>query len=334
MEFYQNRILITPLNWGLGHATRCVPLIRKFLKQQNEIAIASDGEALTYLKNEFPGLSFFELPSYKISYPSQSALLNMSLMAPRILKAIHFERKKIQEIAKIWRPDLLISDSRFGCYLPKVKSVIIAHQIQIISKFLPAQKIARTINHYWINRFDECWIPDYNSTKSLAGELSNNKGLKKSRYIGPISRFQKVDLPKLWDVLVILSGPEPSRTRLETILINELNHFTQKKILFIRGTNKMRKLPDHSQSIEFVDVMQSDLLNKTIAKSSFVICRSGYSSIMDLHKLKADALLIPTPGQTEQEYLANYLESNQFSISTQDAESIRRQLQKTLGLVK
>ncbi len=295
------RVLVAPLNWGLGHATRCIPIIRDLVLNGKEVYIASDGEALVLLQKEFPDLPSIVLPSYDIYYNGTSMLLDMLKSGPRILKAIKAENNKTREICKQYRIDAIISDHRYGVRNKKIPSIIVAHQLYIP---YPTEAIARVIsrvNKNLIRKFNSCWIPDYPPPSSLAGKISNTEGLHDFHYLGPLSRLEKQDnVPVNLFVAAILSGPEPARSKLE-----------RKLIPIVRAHNGLlvKGKPDLDQGTEsdIIPFLGSEKLNKLILSTEWVICRSGYTSIMDLMKLDKKAILIPTPGQPEQLYLGDYL---------------------------
>lgn len=292
-------VLVAPLHWGLGHASRCIPIIHELLAADKKIIIASDGGALGLLKKEFPQLPAYELPSYRIRYNGSSMLMNMIRQAPNILNAISSEFKKTQELVNKYEIDTIISDNRYGVKNPSCNNIIICHQINIQDRNQWVRVTATKINNFWLNKFDECWIPD-DSEESLAGKLSEPKGLKKWEHIGLISRFEKIDTPIKRKILALLSGPEPNRSELEEKMINILDGHDY---LMVRGVVEESQ-PPNPKVVNFLTAAQ---LNKEVCASEIVICRSGYSSIMDMKKLDKRAVLIPTPGQSEQEYLAYYL---------------------------
>jgi predicted glycosyltransferase len=157
-------------------------------------------------------------------------------------------------------------------------------------------------------------VPDAKGTLNLAGELSHPIKLPKTpvTYLGLLSRFEIKETEAKYDVCIILSGPEPQRTIFEKIILKDLFNL-QDKIILVRGlpgAAPFQKLPNSSVVIK--NHLPSGELNEIIQQSKFVICRSGYSSVMDLAKLQKRALLVPTPAQTEQEYLARYLNAQKL----------------------
>lgn len=303
------RILVAPLNWGLGHATRCIPIINGLLQNDFDVTLASDGRALQLLQKEFPKLSIVELPAYNISYPSGNMVFNIAWQIPKILSAIRQEKKFLNDFVKKEKIDLIISDNRYGCRTRFTKNIFISHQLNIITPFAPLQWLVNKINHFLINCFDECWAPDFEGEKSLAGNLSRNQHLKNVRYLGPLSRMKKYEVENKYGIIAILSGPEPQRTIFEQLVLQQLAS-VDKKCLVVLGKTDESKHYFLNKNIEVVSFMDSSRLNEAILSAGLVICRAGYSSIMDLVSLNKKAILIPTPGQTEQEYLAERLKTN------------------------
>ena len=313
--------LVCILDWGLGHATRCMPIIETLLAKGHRVHIASDGQSLALLKKEFPNLSFFELPSYGITYRYQNMLLNMALQSPSFFRAQKKEHKVIQDIVNQHDINIIVSDNRYGCYSSKVsKNIFVTHQINIKTGNRWLDGLARWVNHALINRFDALWIPDVAHEPSLAGELSHGyeQGLPPMTYIGHLSRMKKLNLVQQYDIAVVLSGPEPQRTYLEQTLIAQLRKLPQRSIL-IRGLPKENQRYMDTPMLEIVSHMTARELNEVICQSALIVCRSGYTTVMDLEILNKKVLMIPTPGQIEQEYLADRLaKQGKCMVQTQD----------------
>jgi uncharacterized protein (TIGR00661 family) len=300
----KKNILIAPLNWGLGHATRCIPIIKALENNGFEPVIASDGVALDLLKKEFPHLIFFELPSYDVTYAIDGKNFKWKLLSqiPKIIKAIRSEKRVVAKIVSNYSIDGIISDNRLGVFSKKVPSVFITHQLNVLSG--KTSWLSSKLHLNYIKKFTVCWIPDTNSFPNLSGKLGHlSKPLKSSINIGPLSRLSKKDLPKKYDLMVLLSGPEPQRTILEEKLIEELKEYP-KETLFIKGIIEKEQVISKKGNITFYNFMASEAMETSINESEIILCRSGYTTIMDLAKLKKKAFLIPTPGQFEQEYLA------------------------------
>lgn len=307
------KIIIAPLNWGLGHATRCIPIIKALINNCYIPIIASDGDALFLLQKEFPELKSYELPSYNVRYTKNGKNLKyrMLLDTPKILKAITNEQKVIENIISIEGVSGIISDNRFGVRSNKVPSVYITHQLNVLSG--NTSFLTSLIHHGIIAKFDSCWIPDYNDDLSLAGKLTDLESSKIDvKYLGSISRFEYKIMSKKHDLLVVLSGPEPQRSILEKKLYKELKNYN-KKVLFVRGTVSEKQKINRLKNVTVVNYMLLEELQIAINESKLILARSGFSTIMDLEKLQAKAFFIPTPGQFEQEYLAKYLKDKNIA---------------------
>jgi uncharacterized protein (TIGR00661 family) len=313
----KKRILVAPLDWGLGHATRCIPVIRQLLEQDAEVIIAADKRPLELLKNEFPTLEFIVLPGYNIHYPQKGSMaLQMLWQIPKLLAAIKREHAQLEEIIKQKIIDAVISDNRYGLWSKQIPCIFITHQLFIKAPF--GELILHTINKRYINRYTKCWVPDIEGTGNLSGELSHNKKISLNTFfIGPLSRFSSnVTATEKWDILAILSGPEPQRSVFEKIILDELRT-TKLKCLVVQGIpekNDSKKLSGH---IEIVSHLNSTEMNKMIIASELIISRPGYSTIMDLSVLGKKAIFIPTPGQTEQQYLAKKLNEEKIALFVQ-----------------
>lgn len=303
----KKRILVAPLNWGLGHATRCIPIINALIVEGFEPVIASDGEALKLLQKEFPRLSSVELPSYNITYAKNGKLFKFKLLfdSPKLLKAIKAEKKATKSIVENNNISGIISDNRLGVYSKKVPSVFITHQLKVLSG--TTTWISTKIHEKFIKKFDACWIPDVEAAINLSGKLGHPDTFEiPTTYIGPLSRFEKKYTNKVNDLMVLLSGPEPQRTLLENKLLSVLKNYTG-KVVFVKGVMEKEQTIQLMGNMTIYNFMTSNLLEKTINESELIISRSGYTTVMDLAKLNKKAFFIPTPGQFEQEYLAKRL---------------------------
>ena len=304
METSKKNILVAPLNWGLGHSTRCIPLIRELEKNGYTPILASDGVALKMLQKEFPHLLSLELPSYEIEYAKNGDNFKWKLIknSPRMVEAIFDEKKIVKKWIVEYNLQGIISDNRLGVYSKKIPSVFITHQLNVLSG--KTTWISSKLHQHFIKKFNECWIPDFEEKPNLTGKLGH---LKKTNlnlnYIGPLSRFEKKELLIKYDLMVILSGPEPQRTFLEQKLKNEVRLFAG-KVVFVQGILEQEQKMEQDENVTYYNFMTSADLEKTFNESEIVVCRSGYTTIMDLAKLEKKAFFIPTPGQFEQEYLA------------------------------
>lgn len=318
-------VLFGVLNWGLGHATRSIPIIKSLLNVGHKLVICSDGDALILLKKEFPEALFVELPGYKVRYDYRNMVLNMVRYSVGMLKAIHKEEKILQDLVKQYDPAYIISDNRYGFHHQAVKSILITHQLNIPSRKKWQSVTANKFLHQFINRFDLCWIPDWENDPNLSGQLSHNVSLSiPTRFIGPLSRFKILNNDYVYDLAFILSGPEPQRSKLESLILAQ-KHLLKAKCCLVRGTNTAAKESvERVDNLEIFDLLQSDALVQIISKSKQVVSRAGYTTIMDLVALQKQAVLVPTPGQPEQEYLAEHLSSQfpSFSFMSQDNFSI------------
>ncbi|MEZ4907700.1 MAG: glycosyltransferase family protein [Saprospiraceae bacterium] len=314
-----SKIIFGVLNWGLGHASRSIPIIHELLEKGNEVIIASDSGALILLQKEFPNLKFYTLTPYNVNYKYMSIVINMISQALKINNAIKKEAKELKKIIDIEKPDLIISDNRFGFSHKNIKTIFITHQLNIQHKNPLIKKLANIINHHFIQKFDELWIPDFEGEKSIAGELSDCSMNIKHKYIGIQSNLKYHELPKKYDICFILSGPEPSRTKFEKIAI-DLSIKSDKRILIIQGKMDKNEEIYLQNNVILKSHTSGKELNDIINQSELIICRSGYSSVMDMVKLNKKAIFVPTPGQTEQEYLGEYLSKKGLykSISQQN----------------
>ncbi len=326
MKNYKN-ILVAPLNWGLGHATRCIPVINALIENGFNPILASDGGALNLLKKEFPNLTALELPSYNIEYAKNGKNFKWKIIknSPKTINAIFAEKRLIKKWISEYNISGIISDNRLGAYNKKIPSVFITHQIRVLTG--NTSWLSTAIHKNVIKKFSQCWVPDFEFEPSLTGKLGHlDDSNLKVNHIGPLSRLEKKELPSKYDLMIILSGPEPQRTMIEEILINETQKFNG-NILFVKGKIEATQEVVQLKNVTFYNYMNSADIEIAFNESDLILCRSGYTTIMDLAKLNKKAFFIPTPGQYEQEYLAkklkkellyDYCEQNDFKIEKLD----------------
>ncbi len=306
----EKNILVAPLNWGLGHATRCIPIINALEENGFTPILASDGDALAILRKEFPHLQSLELPSYEIEYAKDGADFKWKMLKnmPTMMEAILEEKKTVKRWVKEYNLCGIISDNRLGVFSKKVYSVFVTHQLNVLTG--NTTWISSKLHQHIIKKFDECWVPDYEDDPNLTGKLGHlKKPLDHIKYIGPLSRLEKKAAPMQYDLMVLLSGPEPQRSILELRLRDTIDEY-QGNVIFICGKMALQQSKIQIENVTFYNFMTRDQIEQAFNESKMVLCRSGYTTIMDLAKLNKKAFFIPTPGQYEQEYLAKRLKKN------------------------
>lgn len=314
-----NHTLVAPLNWGLGHAARVIPIIKRLVNEEAEVMIGGNGESLKFLRAEFPNLKYVELPGVDIKYSSgKSQVWAVLRQLPSIIHYSIKEHRAVKSIVLKYGINTVISDNRFGLYGSGVESIYITHQIMV--KMPPLLKwlepIVYRIHRHVIECFNECWIPDYaDSESSLAGDLTHKYPLpRNARFIGPLSRFTSLPQkcrPVQCDVLIILSGVEPHRTMFEKVVVERFRN-SEKKVVLVRGKAGFSNV-DYG-NIEVHGVMTVAEILPYIVGAGKVISRCGYTTVMDMHLLKkTNVEWSATPGQTEQEYLLYRISSLKHS---------------------
>jgi uncharacterized protein (TIGR00661 family) len=313
---HKPRILIAPLDWGLGHATRCIPVISVLLQQNCTVFVAAETQVKNLLENEFSQLQFIPLQGYRVKYSRNSLWMPVKLLMqlPKIIWRIYAENRWLKKTVKIHNIHAVIADNRMGFFHKSIPCIYITHQLTIKTGNPFTESIAQKIHYHYINKFSACWVPDDAGDINLAGVLSHPAILPKVpvTYVGPLSRFQKKDTEPTYDCCIILSGPEPQRTVFEELILKSLNKTTL-KVFLVRGLpGNTEKLQLHNAFVEIKNHLTAVELNDIILQSKIILSRCGYSTVMDMAKLHKKAILVPTPGQTEQEYLAGYLQANKL----------------------
>ena len=326
------RILVAPLDWGLGHATRCVPIIRGLIRHGATPIIAADSGPMALLRAEFPELEHVRFPGVHIRYGGgNSQLWSMAAQFPAMLHGIHRERRHFERLRKVLRLDAVISDQRFGIRSTELPSILVTHQV---FPFTPAaQHLLRRLNLHHIQQFDRCWVMDAPEAPGLAGELSHGPGLpQNARYIGTCSRIEATTTAGSgpYRIVAVISGPEPQRTMLEDRLMALLPNVPGDHLL-VRGLPG-RAEPDRVGRIHRVPHLAAAELARTMSEAELIVTRSGYTTLMDLEALGRSALIIPTPGQAEQEYLGRlHALTGRFVVQHQGAIDLRSALDKATG---
>lgn len=317
------RVLIAPLNWGLGHATRCIPIVQQLLDLGHQPILASDGLSGHVLQEAFPELPYLELPSYQIVYPRVFRGIYWWRKAHAMQRIFRVENEMIKGHVETYRIDLIISDNRYGVYHPMVRSVLITHQLNLATPQYFQKIVSRKLDE-WIAPFDHCWVPDVPGPDNLTGMLSDRTPGIPVTYIGPLSRFSQLKVEKEYDVAIVLSGPKPYRRLLLDKLVEVLPK-TNKKLAWVLG-DPHDKIERFGGSHVY-PYLGSTRLNELLCASEIVVSRSGYSSIMDFFRINQKAVLIPTPGQPEQAYLARrHGLRREFSISNDRLSGLTQHL--------
>jgi spore coat polysaccharide biosynthesis predicted glycosyltransferase SpsG len=306
-------ILICPLEWGLGHAGRMVPLARRLLELNQNIFFGAGHRHLSFLKSEVPGATCIDFPGFRIKYsrffPQYIIIL---LKSPLLLYHIFQEYRLLKRIIKDYQIDIVISDSRIGLWNRGVKTVFVTHQLRIAipKPFRFLEFSGMGLSRVVIKKYSFCFIPDLEGGMNLSGKLSHGFNLPvNTRYIGILSRLsgnENMIHAHSGKCTAILSGPEPQRSILKNKLV-KIFLSLGKPSAILEGKPENGVGSDSLNNIVFYNHLPENETIKLLYESDIIVTRSGYTTIMELVSLGLSALLIPTPGQTEQEYLAEYL---------------------------
>jgi uncharacterized protein (TIGR00661 family) len=302
------RVLVAVLDWGLGHASRCVPLVQMLLERGYELQLASNDPALTLLQTEFPGLAIHALPSYNVRYPGKNLWLNMAWQLPRIALRIWQEQKFLVQLQKHQQFDLVIADHRYGCFLRSIPSIFLCHQLHLPLPKWPVGWLVQAVHMAMLRNFQAIWVPDYPGQPNLAGKLAHPPMPNlPTYYIGPLTRMRAGQDTKVFDAGFILSGPEPQRSLFEQIIRKEVQKFPDLRFLLVQGLVGGSPSSAPEGNLVISPFLTTFDLQEKINQCMGIICRSGYSSLMDLAVLQKKTYLVPTPAQPEQAYLAKKL---------------------------
>jgi len=348
------RILYCVLDWGLGHATRSVPIIQSLLNRGCEVIIGSDGLALEFLRVEFSALNSYELPSYGVKYKSENLILNGFYNWNRIRSAIKVEHALIEPIVKNEKIGAIISDNRYGCYVPGIQSVMITHQLQFRTGNVILDRVGRIVIRKILKPFDRIWIPD-DQERTLSGVLSmsddtrlrcigwqstltggddfeNENELNDLHLEGKLNVRKDANVDEGDDFIIaaILSGPEPQRTKFEAEIRKQFASLNLRCAL-VRGVQST----DQANSVANItvhNILDRDSISQLMNSASIILCRTGYSSLMDLQTIGKKAILVPTPGQPEQRYLGERMKLiPHFVVQQQSKLNIKSAIEQLIN---
>jgi len=319
------RILYTVLNWGLGHACESVPQIR-LLKTNNTVFLAAAGRAAVFLKSEFPALPFYNLPDHTVNYARNRILVIPKLIVhvPGLLLGLWREHRRVEQLVEELKIDAVISANRYGAYSIRVPSYFVTHQLRfkLPGIFSVFEIISEWFNRWYFRKYTRILILDEKGSENLSGDLSHSGRIirhPKLHYIGIWTSIEKQAILEDIDILAIISGPEPQREFFAEKIIEQLRTIPGKRIVVL-GKPEAGQAEYVVDGIEVSNFRSRSEINELLNRAKLVICRSGYASLAEFVALRKPALIIPTPGQTEQEYLASYLMKKGYFYSTKQSK--------------
>ncbi|WP_430934034.1 glycosyltransferase [Saccharicrinis sp. 156] len=299
-----------------------IPIVHDLLQKSNKVILGGDGDALQLISDEFPELDTIRIPDIQVRFSKNKMTLNLIRLIPKILISSVREHYFLKKLANTNTIDVIISDNRYGLWNKNIKSILVTHQlmVKLPAPFSLLEGMLHQVIKLIINLFNECWIPDYaDHGIALSGDLSHKHNVTfPSKFIGPLSRFSCINelaTEYIYDIVAVLSGPEPTRTQLEEEL-KKILLATERAAIIIQGKPREEAILKQHKNLHVIPHLRASQLKYVLLKSKLCLCRSGYSSIMDIAYLNLNAILIPTPGQTEQEYLAHHLK-DRFKVVPQ-----------------
>ncbi len=326
------RILVAPLDWGLGHAVRCIPIIRQVLADGNQVLLAVTPSTKPVLQKAFPGLPLIDIPAYGVRYPFRNMLANGLMQSPRLLRTALREYQTVKTIVRKHRIDAILSDNRVGCFFPGIPNIYLTHQYTIPIPNPVLRAFSNWCHRRVMAQFSSLWIPDRNDEFALGPVMSSVPPEKQPFYVGWLSEAKPASGEGDLKATFLLSGPEPQRTRLEERILADAK--TMKgPFALVRGVTNNQALSGRPNSITLVhDLADRETIQRLVNRSEVIVSRSGYTTLMDLAFWRKPTLLIPTPGQYEQQHLANRMqESGWAHTTTQKALRLGEDLQRALS---
>lgn len=311
-EIHHKRILFSALNWGLGHVMRSIPIIRELQQNENTIIIACDDEQKTFFVTEFPSIEIEFLEGYQFNFSGKGNFgMDLFRSFPKLHKNIKNERKTATLLVIKHKIDLIISDQRFGFQHPDTKNVIISHQLKLLAPWY--QRMINFYYQHYLKQFDEIWVPDaVEKEQRITGKLTQSN-FKNAHFIGFLSRFSPIKIENKYAFGAIISGPYPYNKQLLALVLEKFK--TMNAPCFIISSNVENEQIDQITLVKYESTTQ---MEHWLKQAKCIISRSGYSTIMDLNIMGLKGILIPTPGQYEQIYLAEQLKDDaQFKIMSE-----------------
>ena len=336
-------IIYSLCSWGLGHATRSLPIIRKLIKEDHNLTIISSGRSLQLLQKELgSNRNYIDIPDYPmlVSENTRQFVAKSMVYWPLFIKRMEDGLQQLQKILKHSKCDRIVSDGRYDMYSKSIPSYFISHQMRIMNplRIYLFERGSETFNLFFFKRFKGIIVPDFREN-NLSGDLSHNLRKideNKLHYVGILSDFSPKDLKKDIDYFISLSGPEPQRSILEKKIIDQIDVLSGSIVMSL-GKTEETEVPDN-KNIQTYTYLSKEKREEILNRSKLVISRSGYSTIMDLAVIGSKALMIPTPGQIEQEYLAEHLKkTSTCHTTTQDELDLKKDTklaQKTKGFTQ
>ncbi|KAA0005321.1 MAG: glycosyltransferase [Thermoplasmata archaeon] len=307
------KVIYAVCSWGLGHATRSLPVVRRLLSEGNDLTVISNGRSLELLKKELGESveAYVDIPDYPmlLSENSRQFMAKSMVYWPMFIRRIEKGLARVTKMLRNERYDVIVSDARYDVYSKRVPSFFISHQMRIMNplRIKMFERGSELFNLFFFKRFAGVIVPDYADEDNLSGELSHNLyriDESKLYYVGVLSDFKKKNLRKDIDCLVSITGPEPQRSLLEKKLLSQIRGLDGKIVVTLGKTEKKDVVK--KGDVEVYSFMTKDEREDVLNRAKLVVSRSGYSTILDLAVIGVKALMIPTPGQIEQEYLGSY----------------------------
>ena len=330
-------------SWGLGHATRSLPVLRKLLDEGNNVTVIGHDRSLKLLQNELgKNVEYHDIPDYPmlLSENTRQFLAKSTVYWPIFIKKIESGLQQLSKLVSKKPYDIIISDARYDMYSKKIPSFFISHQMRIMNplRIKMFESGSELFNLFFFKRFSGVMVPDYKDD-DISGDLSHN--LKridedKLHYIGVLSDFQKKKVKKDIDYFISISGPEPQRSMLEKKLLSQVQQLEGNIVITLGKSEKISQTK--TRGITMYSFLTKEKREELLNRAKMVISRSGYSTILDLAVIGTKALMTPTPGQIEQEYLAEYhnKKGTFYSVNQNDIQ-LKRDIEiakKTTGVTR
>lgn len=325
VDIHQKKIFIAALDWGLGHCGRMIPIIQKLLNQKNEIIFGCTPVQKEFFSQENLPITIIDFPGYEFDIPTKNWEWNFLKQLPKLNRTLKKEQQLLNEIIENSKIDIVISDHRYGLFSSKAHSIFVTHQMT-----LPAtsgKQLINKIHHKKMMAFDDIWTIDENDN-SLAGELSHPIPNMENNYIGSLSRCSIEQQVIKYKAICIISGPNPHKSIFLDLMQDVLSQTNSKVVIL--SANPEENTDIYLDNIHLLSHVNSSKLNELINQSEWVISRSGFTTVMDILKLKKKAILIPTPGQGEQEYLGQFHANRSKNIHCISQDTLNLSLLKSI----
>ncbi|MEK6968538.1 MAG: glycosyltransferase [Nanoarchaeota archaeon] len=316
-------------NYGLGHATRMLPVIMKLIEQGEKVTIVAKGNSLLMLKNELGDASNYELMQYEVPLKFSDKGFSMfeTLKAgPSFISLISSQKKWLENFSAKEKIDRVIADGEIGYHLKNKKSFFVNNQLRLLPGSLLGDG-TELLTDVFSKGFEKVIVPD-DENGTLGGLLTSKTRFydkKRLAYVGILSSIRKKNVVRNVDYFISISGPGISKEVFTRQVMEQL-HLLKGKVVVALGRPDLKEIASKGNA-KIYPYLNRKQQESFLNKAKLVISRSGYTTMMELAEIDKKAFFIPTLNHPEQEYLAKFQKnSGRFHYSKQDSFNFKEDI--------